>query len=244
MKLRIILTVMFFCLLIPKTSFADKYANERKELVVELTRLGIRNQKVLKVFDSVPREKFTPRKNLRQAYLNKSFSIDGGRRLYQPYEMAKMVELLEPRAGQKILQIGVGSGYEAAILSKLYSHVYIVEVVKENADTIKGLFNSLGISNVTIRLGDPFRGAPKAAPFDAVICIANPPRLPQPLVDQTKPGGNLTASQGSKILYLKKALDGELVKGSFKVKKSLKRSRKDNRPKTGWKIKKRANSRY
>ena len=96
---------------------------------------------------------------------------------------------------------------------------------------------SVGISNVTIKIGDPFRGIPKAAPFDAVICVANPPRLPQSLVDQTRAGGNLTASQGSKILFLHKGVDGDLKKDSFKVKKSLKRQKKDNRPKTGWKIK-------
>jgi len=216
---------------------AVDYSRAQKDLVVELTRLGIKNERVLKVFGRVPRHKFTPRKNLRQAYENKSFPIGGGRRVYQPYEMAKMMDLLAPRAGQKVLQIGVGSGYEAAILSELFSHVYIVEVVKENADKVQAKLASLGYNNVTVKLGDPFRGIPDSAPFDAVICVANPPRLPTPLVEQTREGGRLTASQGAKILFLGKGFNGELEKASYKVKKSFKRKRLDSSEKTGWKIK-------
>lgn len=216
---------------------AIDYTADQKALVVELTRLGISNKRVLKVLGSIPRHKFTPRKNLRQAYENKSFPIGGGRRLYQPYEMAKMMEIFNPRAGQKVLQIGIGSGYEAAIMSKLFSHVYIVEVVKDTGDKVKAKLASLGYNNITVKIGDPFRGIPDSGPFDAVICVTNPPRLPQRLVEQTKDGGNLTASQGSKILALHKGVDGTLKKSSFKVKKSFKRKKLNASEKTGWKIK-------
>ena len=134
----VLIQILVLLLATPPALAAD-FDSEQKEMVVELTRLGIKNKKVLSAFGSVPRHKFTPRKNLRLSYLNKSFPIEGGRRLYQPYELAKMAELLKPGPGKKVLQIGVGSGYEAAILSKVFSQVYIIETVKVNADSIKAL---------------------------------------------------------------------------------------------------------
>ena len=239
-KTFLILVLAILGLVLVQPAVSLDFKKDRKEMVKELGRLGIKNENIIKAFSNLPRHKFAPNRVLREAYFNKTFSLGGGRRLYQPYELAKMIELSKPHVGKKVLQIGIGSGYEAAILSKLYSRVYVIETVKKNADDVQKRLKSMGIGNVVVKIGDPFRGIPEAAPFDAIIVIANPPRLPQPLVDQTKKGGSLVASAGSNIVFLKKAVSGGLDKEEYKVKKSIRRQRRSDSPKTGWKIKRKS----
>lgn len=154
------------------------------------------SEKVMQAMASVPRENFVPPAYRHRAYENTPQPIAAGQTISQPLIVALMTELLEPQAGDVILEVGTGSGYQAAVLSPLVRHVYTVEIVAELAQGAAQLLDELGYDNVTVRAGDGYAGWPEHAPFDGIVVTAAAEEIPPPLLQQLKPGGKLVIPVG------------------------------------------------
>lgn len=189
-------------------------AGDATEMVREqIESRGIRNPDVLRVMRNTPRHLFMPPPVRDMAYADRPVSIGHGQTISQPYIVALMTELLDPSKAQKVLEIGTGSGYQAAVLAPLVKHVYTIEIVPDLARQAAELLSKLGHKNVTVRLGDGYRGWPEQAPFDRIILTAAPPEMPQALVDQLRPGGRLVAPIGQafqELVVLEKSADGKV----------------------------------
>lgn len=186
----------------------------------QIASRGIKNAQVLKALRSVPRHLFMPVDVRPHAYEDRPVPIGYGQTISQPYIVAFMSEALEVQPKHRVLEIGTGSGYQAAILSGLAAEVYTIEIVpalaKSSAETLK----QLGYNNVHVLAGDGYKGWPEKAPFDRIILTAAPPELPQALVDQLKPGGILLAPVGKttleqEIIRVSKAADGKITRRSL-----------------------------
>lgn len=175
----------------------DSFLKARLEMVgTQLQRRGIKNSDVLSVMQRVPRERFVPESARAHAYEDRAFSIGYQATISQPYIVALMTELLEVKPSHKVLEIGTGSGYQAAILNELAREVYSIEIVPELATRARNVLQELGFNKVKVRAGDGYLGWPEEAPFDRIIVTAAPPKIPQVLVDQLAPGGCLVAPEG------------------------------------------------
>jgi protein-L-isoaspartate(D-aspartate) O-methyltransferase len=157
---------------------------------------GIGNPQVLRAIRSVPRHLFVPPNLRAEAYVDGPLPIGFGQTISQPYIVAAMSELLDVSPSHRVLEIGTGSGYQAAVLSQLARHVYTIEIVPELAASAEVLLRRLNYSNITFRCGDGYLGWPEQAPFDRIILTAAPPEIPRALKDQLKPGGRLLAPVG------------------------------------------------
>jgi protein-L-isoaspartate(D-aspartate) O-methyltransferase len=177
---------------------------DRERMVAEqIEARGVRSASVLSAMRSVPRHLFVPEPLRSFAYWDRPLPIGNGQTISQPYIVALMTELLEVRREHKVLEIGTGSGYQAAVLSMLVNRVFSIELEAELAREARARLQALGYGNVTVRTGDGYAGWPEEAPFDRIILTAAPPEIPQLLIDQLKAGGRLVAPVGS--------LDQELV---------------------------------
>ena len=190
---------------------------ERMEFQLTLRRRGISNQAVLRAMDEVPREHFVAAKLADSAYADQALPIDCGQTISQPYVVAYMTEQLEVEPRHRVLEIGTGSGYQAAILSRIVREVVTVERYRTLADTARDRLRTLGYSNVTILTGDGFAGAPDRAPFDRIMVTAAAEKIPSALVDQLTEGGKMILPVGAPrgpqyIVKLTKNLGGELVR--------------------------------
>lgn len=175
----------------------DSFLEARLAMVgTQLQRRGIRQAQVLAVMQRIPRERFVPASARAHAYEDRAFSIGYGATISQPYIVALMTELLEVKPSHKVLEIGTGSGYQAAVLNELAREVYSVEIVPELAARARETLRELGYHKVTVRSGDGYLGWPEQAPFDRIIVTAAPPKIPQALVDQLAPSGRLVAPEG------------------------------------------------
>jgi protein-L-isoaspartate(D-aspartate) O-methyltransferase len=178
----------------------DTRAAERALMVSEqIASRDVRNPAVLRAMRSVPRHLFMPAEVRDLAYRDHPVPIGHGQTISQPYIVAIMTQLLEPAKEHKVLEIGTGSGYQAAVLDGLVKHVYSIEIVPELAQSASATLAKLGYRNVTVRHGDGYQGWPEEAPFDRIIVTAAPPELPRTLLDQLKPGGKLVAPVGSTV---------------------------------------------
>lgn len=157
---------------------------------------GIRHPEVLRAMATVPRHEFVPATLRRYAYEDRPLPIGYGQTISQPYIVAFMTEKLQPQAADRVLEIGTGSGYQAAILSLLVREVYSIEIVEPLARRATSDLSRLGYGNVRVRHGDGYRGWPDAAPFDAIIVTCAPDHVPQALVDQLKDGGRMVIPVG------------------------------------------------
>ncbi len=146
---------------------------------------------VMAAMGAVPREEFVLPDYRHAAYRNTALPIAAGQTISQPLIVALMTDLLDPQPTDVMLEVGTGSGYQAAVLAQLVKHVYSVEIVAELADGAARVLRELGYDNVTVRAGDGYAGWPEHAPFDGIIVTAGAPHIPQPLLDQLKPGGKL-----------------------------------------------------
>ncbi|MGB0851046.1 MAG: protein-L-isoaspartate(D-aspartate) O-methyltransferase [Bacteroidia bacterium] len=173
-----------------------KLQGQRARLVSELKSAGINSPSVLRAIDVVPRHFFFPSDFIDKAYKNIAFPIEGGQTISQPYTVAMQTQLLDIRPNDKILEIGTGSGYQAAILKVMGADVYSIETVERLHTQAKGLFKKLGLNIATI-LGDGSLGLPDLAPFDKIIMTAAAPNLRRSLLDQLKIGGKLVAPVGN-----------------------------------------------
>jgi len=190
------------------------YASLRKRMVEEQLALrGIKNQRVLEAFHKVERHKFIPLELRDSAYLDFPLAIGKGQTISQPYIVALMTECLELEGKEKVLEIGTGSGYQAAILAELAAQVYSIERFERLAESAKETLGAMGYTNIQIKTGDGTLGWPQEAPFDRIIITAASPSIPPPLVEQLKDGGRMILPLGealSQTLILARKKNGEL----------------------------------
>lgn len=183
----------------PASDLEDEaYTQARLDLVDRYIQgAGIKDENILEALRTVPRHRFVPFDYVEQAYEDHALPIGYGQTISQPYIVAWMTELLELKPGEKVLEIGTGSGYQAAVLAELgYVQVYTIEIVPELADGASELLRELGYSEVHAKQGDGYYGWPEYAPFDAIIVTAAPDHLPPPLVDQLADGGRIVIPIG------------------------------------------------
>ena len=179
------------------TPEVDEYNEARQQLADEIRALGISNEEILRIMATVPRHKFVPEKFLDQAYEDHPLPIGYGQTISQPYIVAWMTDLLELQPGEKVLEIGTGSGYQAAVLAELEGvEVYTIEIVPELAEKSAALLQELGYTHVHTRQGDGYYGWEEFAPFDAILVTAAPDHLPAPLVEQLSEDGRLVIPIG------------------------------------------------
>jgi protein-L-isoaspartate(D-aspartate) O-methyltransferase len=177
----------------------DPYALARQRMVAEqLVPPGrdITNARVLAVMGRVPRHEFVPERLRSDAYADHPLPIGHGQTISQPYIVAFMTERLEPKPTDRVLEIGTGSGYQAAVLAELVAQVYTVEIVEDLAQRAAADLKRVGYTNVHVRAGDGYQGWAEAAPFDSIIVTCAPERVPQPLIDQLKDGGRIIIPVG------------------------------------------------
>ncbi len=176
---------------------SDDLAEDRQEMVrMQLKSRGIDNEAVLKAFQTVPRHLFVPEPMRQYAYVDSPLPIGEGQTISQPYIVALMTESVDPKPNDRALEIGTGSGFQAAILSQVVKEVYSIEILPDLATKAKGLLEELGYKNVFVRQGDGFRGWPEKAPFDIIIVTAAAPVIPPPLVEQLAENGRLVMPLG------------------------------------------------
>jgi protein-L-isoaspartate(D-aspartate) O-methyltransferase len=213
---------MLFCVALAAARLPaqDPFAAERERMVrTQIQERDVRNPAVLRVMRLVPRHLFIPEAVRAQAYEDHPVPVGYGQTISQPYIVGLMTELLEPRKDSKVLEIGTGSGYQAAVLSGLVKQLFSIEIVPQLARSSAALLDKLGYRNVTVRWGDGYKGWPEQAPFDRIIVTAAPPELPKALLDQLKPGGKLVAPVGSTVfgqdlIVVDKTPDGKLRRRS------------------------------
>jgi protein-L-isoaspartate(D-aspartate) O-methyltransferase len=170
---------------------------ERERMVAgQIEARGISDPAVLRAMREVPRELFVPADQRRLAYRDGPLAIGHGQTISQPYIVALMTELIRPLDAKKVLEVGTGSGYQAAVLAEIVEAVYTIEIVRPLGLQAAALLEELGYDNVHTRIGDGFDGWPDAAPFDAIVVTAAPAQIPQPLLDQLAPGGRLVIPVG------------------------------------------------
>ena len=198
-----------------QTPTADAYSVIREDMVTtQIEARGINDPAVLLAMRSVPRHKFVPPEYLDQSYADHPLPIGYGQTISQPYIVALMTEALQLKPGQSVLEIGTGSGYQAAVLAELDVDVYTIEIIPELAEQARQRLTDLGYANIETLNADGYFGWEEHAPFDAIIVTAAPDHLPQPLANQLTEGGRLIIPIGPvglvQTLWLFEKIDGDL----------------------------------
>ncbi len=211
--------LLFSCFIIfsINVSFAEdvgidvnNYIEQRKQLIDEIkdkvasTATHLNSEKlgsaVLKAIETVPRHEFVPPNQRKYAYQNRPLPIGHGQTISQPYIVAIMTDLLGLKVEEKVLEIGTGSGYQAAILATLVDKVYSIEIIEPLGKAASERLEKFGFKNVEVRLGDGYYGWNEHAPFDAIIVTAAASHIPPPLIKQLKPGGRMIIPVGSRFM--------------------------------------------
>ena len=195
-------TVLFFLLFSISCTQNDPNFDRLRKLMIknQLQSRGIRDDAVLEVMRSVERHNFVPENYRDRAYSDGPLPIGHGQTISQPYIVAFMTEQLQVSSQHKVLEIGTGSGYQAAILGELAKHVFTIEIIPELAEGAKNILNHLSYKNITVRAGDGYKGWPDKAPFERIMVTAAPTEVPQTLVDQLAPGGRMILPVGAQFL--------------------------------------------
>jgi protein-L-isoaspartate(D-aspartate) O-methyltransferase len=193
---------------------AADFAAQRERMVEKQLKFrGIKDERVLAAMAKVPREEFIPVDTRADAYEDGPLPIGYDQTISQPYIVAFMTEQLRPKSNDRVLEIGSGSGYQAAVLAELVADVYTIDIVEPLAKTAEATLQRLGYKNVHIKVGDGYKGWPEEAPFDAIIVTCAPEKVPQPLVDQLTDGGRMVIPVGERFaqqLYLLEKKNGQL----------------------------------
>ena len=177
---------------------ADRVEDERRSMVArQIKARGIKDKDVLRAMSTVPRHLFVPKNLRRRAYADIPLPIGHGQTISQPYIVAYMTEVIQPESHHRVLEIGTGSGYQAAVLAELTGRVYTIEIVPELAKDAKDRLKKIGYTNVEARQGDGYYGWPEASPFDAIVVTAAAEFIPPPLIEQLKEGGRMIIPVGS-----------------------------------------------
>jgi protein-L-isoaspartate(D-aspartate) O-methyltransferase len=179
----------------------------------EIVAAGVRNDRVIRSMRDTPRHDFVPANQRKFAYHDMALPIGSGQTISPPFIVASMTEAVDPQPGDRVLEIGTGSGYQAAVLSPLVKEVYTIEIVEPLARRAERALDRLGFKNVHTRVGDGYLGWPEAAPFDKIIVTCSPENVPRPLVDQLRDGGLMVIPIGERYqqtLYLMRKTDGKL----------------------------------
>ncbi len=178
-------------------SGSDPYLASRQQMVNEQIRArGIDHQLTLEAMKRVPRHRFVPSDQQRFAYADRPLPIGYGQTISQPYIVAYMTQIIDPKPHHKVLEIGTGSGYQAAILAEIVEHVYTIEIVPELGRSASRLLNEL-YHNISIKIADGYHGWEEAGPFDAIVVTAAAGTIPPPLIEQLKEGGKMIIPVGS-----------------------------------------------
>jgi protein-L-isoaspartate(D-aspartate) O-methyltransferase len=178
--------------------------NKRLEMVaMQIAIRDVSSPVVLTAMRKVPRHRFMPEKLWPEAYEDHPLPIGEGQTISQPYIVAKMTELADVKKGSRVLEIGTGSGYQAAVLAEIADTVFTIEILPELAERAQAILDTLGYRNVRVRAGDGFFGWPAHAPFDGIIVTAAAPRVPEPLVEQLAMGGRVVIPVGEEYQNLK-----------------------------------------
>lgn len=199
----------------------DEYKRERREMVEQHIRArGIEDESVLRAMMKVPRHKFVPENLAKEAYIDSPLPIGLDQTISQPFIVAYMTEAADISKKDKVLEIGTGSGYQAAVLGELAKEVYTIEIIPELAERSTRVLQQLGYKNVFVKTGNGYLGLPEQAPFDAIVVTAAPDEIPQALVDQLAVGGKMVIPVGSEnqeMLVIKKTKKGVTEKRTMKV---------------------------
>lgn len=174
----------------------------KQQLLQELKKRGVKDKHVLTAIEKVPREFFVEGGQKLHSYENKPLPIGHGQTISQPLIVALMSELCEIKKGDRVLEIGTGSGYQAAVLAELGADVYTIERIQELQENAKKNLRSAGYKNIHFKHGDGFKGWPEEAPFDTIILTASPAEIPQALLDQLKINGKLIGPEGVNLQTL------------------------------------------
>ncbi len=197
-----------------RTPDTDTYKTKRMRMVdTQIRERGVHDPRVLAVMEKVPRHLFVREGDEAWAYNDSPLSIGYDQTISQPYIVAYMTQALELEPDDVVLEIGTGSGYQAAILAELAAEVFTIEIVEPLGLQARDRLQSFGYDNVNVRIGDGYRGWPEAAPFDAIMVTAAPDTVPQPLIDQLAEGGRMVIPVGTahQELYVLEKKDGKIV---------------------------------
>jgi len=193
-------------------ALGQDYALQRRAMVdVQIRQRGIREREVLQAMEQVQRHLFVPESVRPKAYEDQALPIGPGRTIYQPYVVALMTKLLDLDRGDRVLEVGTGTGYHAAILSRIARDVYSIEIDSTAAAQASKRLAALGYFNVHVRHGDGYQGWPDKQPFDAILLSVAPPHIPKPLIDQLRVGGKMVVPVGGffqDLLVITKSADG------------------------------------
>jgi protein-L-isoaspartate(D-aspartate) O-methyltransferase len=197
-----------------KAPAPSEFAAQRQRMVErQLITRGINDQRVLTAMAKVPREEFVAPDSRGASYEDGPLPIGYAQTISQPYMVAFMTEQLRLKPNDRVLEVGTGSGYQAAILAELVSEIYSIEIVEPLAKIAETTLQRLGYKNVHLKIGDGYKGWPEMAPFDAIIVTCAPDKVPQPLVDQLKDDGRMVIPVGDRFaqqLYLLEKKNGQL----------------------------------
>ena len=212
-KKNILIIFLIIFLLFTKKAWPQDFAKLREEMVkTQIINRGIKDMRVIKAMQKVERHLFIPYSLRELAYEDTPLPIGEGQTISQPYIVALMTELLNLKGNEKVLEIGTGSGYQAAILAELAKEVYTIEILEPLAKRAEKLLKELGYKNIQVKCGDGFLGWPEQAPFDAIIVTCAPEDIPEALIEQLKEGARLVIPVGSswQILKLVEKKEGKI----------------------------------
>jgi protein-L-isoaspartate(D-aspartate) O-methyltransferase len=190
----------------------DFKAMRERMVETQIKARGVKDTRVLSAMLKVERHRFVSKEYQNSAYSDQPLPIGEGQTISQPYIVALMTELLELKGGEKVLEVGTGSGYQAAVLAELAKEVYTIEIIETLASSAKKVLLELAYQNISVKAGDGYLGWPEAAPFDAIIVTCAPDHIPNPLLEQLKEGGRMVLPVGTYSQELQK-----LIKRSGKI---------------------------